>query len=287
VREQFAYVIGEMDPTWSGKGIPAGRMLHVFDVTNPLNVLQVDKNDLSGTHISGVAVANGHVFRPDSVFMPGAFFASIYRIDVVPGVGPTFGMERNRDFFSPILWTTYPGPILSVRNPGFNDFTLMKATSVTNWQPYASVFSKLNGYFLPSYNLSYYDPPVETVGFYRATELVTPAAMALRWKAAGIKNYQFTIWTDCTFCFPPGGSSSVVTVQNGEIINAEPNTNSNLFRSIEGFFEYLQSGSGSAHLMVIRWDYQRHYPAAIDINWNVDRDHAQEIYRITNLVPLE
>jgi hypothetical protein len=47
--ERFAYVISDMDPAWHGKGIPAGRIVHVFDVTDPANVLQVDKNDLSGT----------------------------------------------------------------------------------------------------------------------------------------------------------------------------------------------------------------------------------------------
>jgi hypothetical protein len=276
VQGPLAYVIADLDPAWRAKGIPAGHTVHVFDINDPANVLQVDRNDNAGHYISDVAVADGHLIRPDQVYLStsdGEVATSIYRIESLPAIGPELRINR--------------GPILGVHNMGYDDFTLMRATSLTNWRPYASVFSKLEDYTLPSYELRFFVLPEGPAGFYRAAgELLTPAAMALRWKEGGLTNYQFELSYQCVFCgWGPGGYYGVVTVRDGVITSTNPNLD--IFTSIEGLFELLRTAAGSADLLVVRWDNERHFPTAIDINWSVARNHASVAYRITNLVPIE
>jgi serine/threonine protein kinase len=123
--------------------------------------------------MSDAAVANGHLFLPKQ---------GIYRIDEVPAISPTLSVKRDRNPSLLELWA---------QTPGFDDFTLMTTTTVTNWQAYATVFSRVENFRLvrdPS------EPQNEPALFYRAAgEVLSPAAMSLQWKAAGIPRYRFRV----------------------------------------------------------------------------------------------
>lgn len=274
LRGHRAYVISGIEPPWRFALIPAGDTLQVFDVSDPANPVRVDKGNLPSGSMADVAVANGHLFLPKQ---------GIYRIDEVPAIGPTLSMKRDRNPRLLDLW---------VQSPGFDDFTLMTSTTVTNWQPYATVFSRVENFRLVRDST---EPQNEPARFYQAAgEVLSPAAMSLQWKAAGIPRYRFRFERSC-FCSPKV-LSGVVTVENGAITRVddaqgggvpvnEPNLDE--FKSIEGLFGLLHSSRETADLMMIKRDAERHFPTWIYINWDVQISDGSVTYRVTDLIPIE
>lgn len=268
----LAWIVADIDPTWRILGTPAGSNLQVVDVSEPEHPRRVDKRNLPSSPASSVAVANG------CLFLPGE---GICRIEETPAVSPTLRLQSGRPGDVPELWA---------QTPGFDDFTLMTATSLSDWQPYATVFSRLDRFRVVQ---DAAEPRNEEARFYRAVGAVPDLhEMQLQWKTAGLLNYRFRFERTCPSCNPKV-LSGLVWVDNGIVTRVDEgqsdgvpiifDPDSDLFPTIEQFFWTLYIEQKMAELMIIKRESDWNAPAWVYIRRN-GQTTDEITYRITELV---
>src|SRR5262245_38664946 len=131
--------------------------------------------------------------------------------------------------------------------------------------------------------------------FYRA---VSPAEgvpqMLERWRAGGVRNYEFTFQRIC-FCADPIYYRGRVTVRDGRIVELkntvsfrdqpiEPNPA--LFFTVEELFARAQGPMGNAEIIVVELDEQLHFPKKIYIDFLETGPDDQDDLRIEDFTVL-